>query len=334
MDCRQRLRRKNVFTPRLEDLEERSTPAVNVTLNAGVLAITGDANVNIVSIAQNDAVNNIRVRVSYPSGPYAYAVDYNFASTDVQKINANLKGGADHLSYGVAPGGAFSIAKETDFKLGAGRDSVDLQFLQGVAVLGGSLKINVQGEGDADTLTAEFAHKHGGKLELSADMGDGNDIANVRMAGDITGGADVEFSLLGGVGNDNLYVDSSMDADYSGIDVVYNATFATYIDGGANDDWITAMFNGKVTGNLSIYSRGGDNNDTINAYVDLLNANNGVVSFNTFGDGGKDTLDHRLRNARSVGILSGYLNGGSGYDLAKVTYNVFTYGVEGVLVVL
>jgi hypothetical protein len=192
------------------------------------------------------------------------------------------------------------------------------------------MKINVEGKGGDDSLWANFGRKHGGTLELTADLGAGNDGADVRMLGNLSGGADVTFKLLGDVGNDSFYVlafPNTSSGEGVGIDLADDTEFTIDLDGGEDADWIHTIYVGEADGDLSITTRGGTEADDLSVIANLRSASNGDVFVETSGNAGDDELRHEVWYAAGAS-LSGSLNGGSGFDTGQKTANVSHAGIE------
>jgi hypothetical protein len=327
VNARQSPRRTGAFRPRIEALEDRSVPAVTSLLGAGVLIVTGDQYANDVSIVQDDDANTLQVRVVHSGGTDTY---HYTSSAVYYGIVVDLKGGDDDFYYGLEPGTAMTKAKEADITLGGGDDEARLDFLSPGSMHGADLSIDLTGGNDVDTLDADFGFHYGSTIDLSADMGAGDDTADVRMTTTSVGNfSHVTFALQGGAGNDTLLTECGAPSG-STLTIDANSSLVIDVEGDAGDDRITTGFSGRVGGDLTVLSWGDDDRDTIRVTVDLLNSPiDGDVDVRSYGQYGNDTLTQRVRNV-GFATLSAHVNGGPGTDVVYKTFNVIHHYAEWV----
>src|SRR5262245_34907848 len=207
--------------PRVEGLEDRWCPTVSVSnpiyhgvVDTHTLIITRDDAGDTVTINQDDANSTLTV-----SSPGMFTRLYT--SSVITRMSIDLGGGDDTLNWNLVSS-TFSKSKDATINLGTGADDAQLWLGGGVgaqSVNTATLKIDLKGGGNADTLVANLGAKQGGELSLKADMGAGNDEIDANLWGDITAGAKVTLDLQGGTGNDRL---NSWDT-YDGAAGVYNS---------------------------------------------------------------------------------------------------------------
>jgi hypothetical protein len=330
------------FRPTLETMEERmALSTVNLTDGGHTLVITGDARDNHVSIVQDDAHD--KLTVSYDSFVYTrlgraipVTLSQTFQSSQIRTIEADLKGGNDTINWSLARGSNFSYSKTAWVDLGAGDDSASYNiaapFLRG-GLIRGNLNITTYGREGNDSVVGNFGHKDGGMLNFNALMGQGNDEAHANLWGDVTGGASVGLSLVGGDGNDTLSVWHTYNQDvgaYKAVNISRDSHVGMYLDGGQGDDLISVTEAGRVNGLLNITAHGGEGKDTLNADVVLTpNSTPGNVRAALMGDEGDDTLNfHLVNNYYGPSVAQAVVDGGSGDDTAYTTPNVTAVSIE------
>lgn len=323
----------------IEALEDRSCMSCIVSTTDGghTLNITGDGAANDVQIAIDDVANTLTVICDGQMS--------NYTSSAITKIKVDLKGGDDIFWMGLAPGSHNAFTKKAIITLGAGDDTANLDFWHGIdqpALLQGSLDIEVYGYSGADVLDADFGWKHGGSLTLYASMGSGDDQAFARMWGDITGGADVNFDLHGGAGNDLLSTWNTYDNaehSYGAIDVTHDSSFTINLVGDAGNDQLNGLYAGELDGDLVIRMDGGKGNDSITMAqsagggIYLAAGSHGTVDAIFTGGADNDYMAVTMKiDANSnVNIVNALMNGGAGYDTwnwLDTTSNVTRTNIE------
>jgi hypothetical protein len=313
----------------VEGLESRWCPSTVKVVGGHILQVHGDAGNNNVQIVQNDQANTLTVTAD---GQVS-----TFSSSQIDKIDVDLKDGNDYFWYGLATGKDFVYSKQAKIKLGKGNDEAWLEFrgggIGGSAWLYGNLDITVDaGKGD-DNLIAHFNGKHGGALNVHALMGDGNDKAFVNLWGDVSGGAKVLFDLQGGKGDDQMSTWDTFDNrayQYSNIDILGDSAATIKMDGGQGNDKLGALYSGRVYGKLTLQENGGKGDDEVSAEVFLQAGSTGAFDGKLQGDKGNDKLDFQLHNlaGNTVSILSALLDGGKGTDACTATANVTKVNCE------
>jgi hypothetical protein len=275
----------------VEALEDRLALSTSASLDNGVLTVTGDGARNTVTILQNDSANTIQVTSED-------GAEGTFTSSQVQQINVNLHGGDDFLEWRLVKGTDLQYAKAAAIDLGAGMDQAFLTFGGGVGGAGAvraDLDIDVYGGSEADDLFAAFGPKTGGRLDLYADMGGGNDEAYADMWGDMTAGAQVRFDLFGGADHDTVASGNVFDSAtglWNDVDIAAGASLTLNLSGGTGTDSVTATYKGRLDGNLGLTANGDAGDDTVTARI-LLQAG-GRGTFTGKVNGGSDFIRDSL----------------------------------------
>jgi hypothetical protein len=315
--------------------------------NGNTLVIRGDAAANVVSITQNDPANTLTI--------VADGVTQVFDSTQITRLDVDLKAGDDHFFWDLATGKDFFRSKEASILLGDGTDEAWLDFrgggIGGTSRLFGNLNVTVNGGLGDDDLVAHFNGKDGGLLKLTAVMYAGDDNAFTNLWGDVTGGANVTFDLRGGAGVDTLHSWNTFDnraSSWVSIDVALGSAVTILMDGGVGDDTVSVdHFSGAIDGRLTIDLHGGLGNDQVRADV-LLTDGTGTLDAKVQGDAGDDHLSFALTDDSDlwitlpgrgpihiigVRIVSALMDGGADFDHNDyATPNVTVVSCEGTII--
>lgn len=320
--------RPNSFRLCVEALEDRVVPTVGPPVD-GVLTITGNWFVNELSIVQDDTDNNIHVSMRY--APWLAPDEYDFASSAVHTIVVDLKEGGDDFYYGLALGTDLTRGKTLDIDLGEGHNDATFDCYLAGSSLSADLTIDLSCGSGEDELWANFGGITGSLfwkniLDMDVELGGGDDTAEVGIRGDLGGNGEAWVKLWGGDGDDWLYV--------HGVGTDIAAGGRLYVDarGEVGEDQIVIDYAGKVVGNLYVYSRGGDQGDTLLTYAQLLNGSTGNVYTYSWGDAGHDYLEMKVWGT-TTGSHSHWFSGGLGYDTAMKTSNVSSASTESVTTV-
>ncbi len=274
--------RKTDRTPRLEQLAERITPAINVTFSAGILTVTGDNLDNTIEISRDAGgkllVNGGAVKIKGGTPTVANTslisvfgqgghdtITLNEASGALPK--ANLFGGAgnDVLTGGSGNDQLFGQAGN-DTLLGKG--GVDFLFggTENDTLTGGDADDQVFGEGGNDRMI----WNPGDDTDLN-EGGAGNDTVEVNGGN----GTEVFTTTANGT---RVRFDRLDPAPFS-IDIGTSEDLIVHMNGG--DDQFSAT--GNLAALIKITVDGGTGNDTIlgSNGIDLLRGGDG----NDFIDG-------------------------------------------------
>src|SRR5262245_12497613 len=312
--------RPRTFAPRLEALEDRHTPA-GISLANNLLTITGNAGQDIITITQNDALNQIIVNDTVQN--------VIFPSSHVSRISVALDAGDDQFTYQLASD--FERRKIVDLFLGADNDVAHLDFAMRDSpqptTIKHNLAVNVYGGWGVDQLRADFGDVDNQyaipRLDMTADLGSGEDTAEVYLWGMLGGSVRASFSLLGNSDADTLsfYNDNGQDAA---------AVLNVNLDGGWGNDTVTMFFDSAITGECNFRLDGGiRGDDTVEAVLNVRAGGSGVLDVATYGGTGTDSM--RLEVNDSTGgtlqIAQALMDGGAGVDSGVSTMNVTTVNV-------
>jgi len=330
-------RRHSRVRPGLEALEDRWCPT-SVHLSGSTLEIDGNSQANRVSIWQNDALNLIRVQ--YDSNGTTQTASYS--SSQVSRIEIELEGGNDRLTYEL--GSNFTRAKEMEVDLGRGNDFASFNMGQvlmdtnGLPVLtagrtqGGiiqaRLEIDVEAGSDRDVVLVDIGTINSASVTVEVDMDGGNDELYAGLWGDLLGTASASYDLDGNDSNDIVRFAGRRDMlnhEYD-VDIGVNATLTVEMDGGGGSDLVRANMINEVKGRLNLLIEGGSGNDRgtaadgnpmgASASVRLLAGSTGFLHARVKGNDGNDAMGFELINdsGGAAVILSALLDGGRGTD--------------------
>ncbi len=306
--------------PGLQALEDRSCPAVGLSLVGGTLSITGDANPNMVRVVQDDAAGIVRVDwYDAPGSPLRTAV---LPAAAVTNVDVNLADGDDSFTYALASD--MTRAKTVSVLLGTGNDQGIFDFgrYKSHAVLA-DLSLTVRGENGNDSVRADFGDMGAVHLDFLGAMSDGYDTCAVYQWGMLRGSA-VQVRMSGGNQDDVLsYYDDNGSWPSSGLYVGMN--------GDNGNDRMSLFFDDIMTGHYFFALGGGSGNDTILA--DIYNrapapgAPLGDVSVELHGHDGADSMRLHLQDdSGRLPIRLAEIDGGFDTDpdtvLAGTTTNV------------
>lgn len=215
---------RNRFRPRLENLEDRTTPAVTISPNGNVLNISSNAASDTVRIRDN---GNGNLNVTFPNG--------SFSGVNFQRININMGNGNDRVFYNQTGNRVRNMLLNVNLgngndlftgdirgNINAGRslhiivngstgaDGIDLTANQNVNILaGGSFRADLFGGDDTDRVDFNYQGAIQGTLAYTVDGQGGNDSGTAFLRATIRANAGSTGlinpgQVLGGLGDDNL----------------------------------------------------------------------------------------------------------------------------------
>jgi hypothetical protein len=287
-------RRPVRFSPCVEGLEERQTPAATVMENqaTGTLVITSVGGDNVIQITDTGTGKKGNVMVFGVANPDPGSSFYTNKS-DIHSIIFDLRqGGRDGIAYLVSGNLANSI--DIGGYLANGTNST---FLTRIV---GSILSNVQFS----------AHVIGGAS---------GDQFIAQIAGDIQANASLNWTMTGGAGADKAWI------DFPG-NMLDGASLNVSMDLGSGDDGWDALLQGKVSDHAQILLtvNGGAGNDVLDSTfrTQLLSGSRMVVNYG--GNAGRDVIrinagsqDVNIDPDASVSFL---LNGGDDADSILLNY--------------
>jgi hypothetical protein len=307
----------------VESLDRRDNPSTTVALSGHTLNIIGDNGANSVQIALVDATNQVLV--------HADGHDFQFASSQVQNVNVNLKGGDDSLSVQLGLGNESAVsltqAKSFAINLGDGADSAQF-FFGGLNVPGRVIAANLgivvhAGNGD-DSVIGNFGETKA-SLTFQTFMGAGNDESFGGLWGKLDAGAAVKLDFHGETGNDSLNTFATFVNDYDQVDIDGGASLDIGLNGGDGNDTINTTYGGTDHGKLKVREDGGNGNDHVTADIHLIQPRLilfpvGESDVVLRGGSGFDGLELDVYGRAAK--FRAQIDGGSGIDHAKGTSNV------------
>ncbi len=304
-------RRARRFVPRLEALEDRSCPAF-ISQTGSVLFIVGDDSPNAVAVF-TDGAGNYNASVSSFGTPAAAT------AVGVDRVMISTLGGSDALLF--APTSTLAVNTLVTIDQGIGDDQANLNFS---APLVRSLTVSYVGNVGNDFLLARFGAVLNTGLFFSADLGNGNDLFDSVVGGDVTGGSRVLVQAFGGFGNDQM----AIRAGVIGIAPASSVLFG--LDGLADNDLAFINFLGEADGELRIGVVGGIGNDVVAANVGLSSLSTGAVAVFADGGVGNDVLQVNVPVVGTINLIASLfrLDGGLGLDRCLATPNVFVINCE------
>jgi hypothetical protein len=125
------------------------------------------------------------------------------------------------------------------------------------------------------------------RLNVTANLGDGNDSFLSTHYGDQLGTSQVNLSVFGQGGNDTLRVLATDD-----VDIGPNGRLNVQLDGGAGNDYLEARYAGELDGILNLNLRGRDGNDTLRASAVKVAGSTGSIQGFILGDAGDDDVQY------------------------------------------
>ncbi len=272
----------------LETLEDRCCPTT-ISASNGVLTITGDDGPNHVSISQKDSGDGLTINYDSwtPQGLKTFSQSY--FSSFCHAIVLDLKGGDDSVNYTLWSD--FLYAKSVWGFFGTGNDHFGFYSGVGYSVpspahlkadLAIHLFMNQSSKADVDL---RFGQVDGAKLTVSALLGDGDDKFSAQLNGDLTGSADVAFTVLGGAGNDEMtitggYYTPNLPGKPSTkvpMHVGAEAKLNINLQGGEGEDDLFLSIYTENDGQIRYHLDGGDGVDIVIPWISQTNGSTGQV---------------------------------------------------------
>jgi hypothetical protein len=217
-------RPSNRYLPRLEVLEGRSCPAVNIAVLGGTMLILGDNAANTVGIT-DFGDGNVDASITSPT---------NTATRSAANINSIVvlaRDGGDAVHYRLA--NALTTGRALLVDLGRGSDSANLDLSAGVDAA--ALLATVLGGDDADNLQARIGGiAAGAYAAVGLEGGRGGDTIDASSDGLLNGGLAV--ALAGGADNDTVSANLNIGAGSTG-------ALVAAVLGGAGNDALTLNVN-------------------------------------------------------------------------------------------
>lgn len=296
------------FTPKVETLEDRCTPAVTLNVVGDTLFLTGDAGDNYIFITDRGDGGAGNLSVTTEDGVFIPAPE-----TAIRHIVINTFAGNDTVSYVV--NNNFSSEMNIVVGLGDGNDTFVVRAHQ--LMTNSRLRVTAFGGAGNDTIRGEFMSnvQFGAAIEWHVFGEAGNDRVGLTLMGNLLNNSSLISIVDLGAGDDRW------DTLIQGT-VFSNAQLLLNADGGAGADIIDTVFRTDHIGGsrTRINYMGGDGDDQIriNALDNVDVEAAAELIFQVDGGAGADfiSLDH---GGRVNGVFTALLFGGIGNDTIRGT---------------
>jgi hypothetical protein len=321
--CRQRVRS---FQPACEALENRWCPSVTSVVSGGhILTLTGDNLANDIRINDNGGAE-IDVRVNG---------EFTQSFTGIDTLNINAGNGNSGIFYAVRNN--LTQNRAINVNLGDGNSRFDFRTISGTCILGQEtdplrLDVNVTGGKGNDWISGNLGDIFNAQVTVRAYLGNGNNIFNYYVTGDVTDGAassstalgtaikhtSVSLLAIGGSGNNSLAVNAQ------NVSVGKGTLFQTDLRANGRHDLLSTKYSGWMDGKLSEREYGGPGNSRMYDSMDIWENSSGVVDTVVRGATGNDIITLAAHN-QAASTLSSYhtvADGGAGHSYIQFTSDV------------
>jgi hypothetical protein len=149
----------------------------------------------------------------------------------------------------------------------------------------------------------------GGIRRIQVQMNGNNDTVRYELGADPTTGRQVSVDL--GSGNDYFTMTAAPDIDFAG-----NTYLALKVTGQAGDDYLTAFHRGELDGRMELILDGGDGNDRLVHDVMFDAGSTGGFVARSFGGNGNDFQHLLVRKTLAADpvFINALASGGAGWD--------------------
>jgi hypothetical protein len=282
---------------------------------------------------------------------------YNVAFDADVVTNVNLGGGGDNamIIYGNV---ALNADAVTNVNGNDGGDTVGVVVIGGNVAAGASLAVNVDGGGGGDALSIGgimpcWLPGSRGHIGLAGDGG--NDTIDASLVFPDPAGGEVGIIIIGGFGDDQIRADimpcavpggvvDVMIAGDDGNDAITATLRDAHVDGqfdlnvtggaGADDLFIGGILPCvEPDGGSSIHLAGDGGNDTIRGDLQPDPDGRGLIDIIFQGGLGDDDLTLAISGLGGPDTFQALVDGGDGYDVARVTRGVRVENCEEVFVI-
>jgi hypothetical protein len=159
-----------------------------------------------------------------------------------------------------------------------------------------------------------------GIRKLRIDTGDGNDLVNVRMTGDMWAGGPHEISCRLGTGNDTYRFDG-ISTPWGTVKVGPNDYVRHSVYGDKGDDTLIHVHAGEIDGSMSVMLDGGFGNDVL--YTEVKCTPGSTGAFNTLSEAGvgKDKVSLLVRKSNPADpiLINAHARSGADADWDELT---------------
>jgi hypothetical protein len=218
---------------RVEALEDRSCPSVNVITFGSVLAVIGDNTANNVTVNDSGG-GTVSATITGVGEPSATGT-----GTNIHTVIILTDGGNDTVDYTLAA--PLTTSRAIGIDVGRFSDTannsnrVNLDLSKGTTTTAQYLVANVIGGAGTDTVTESLGPVNGTFVALGTALGDGNDTFQGTLTGPVTGNSLVNVGVLGEGGNDSI----SVKGPAGGLSVSAPAHVNVALLGGTGNDTFT-----------------------------------------------------------------------------------------------
>jgi hypothetical protein len=291
-----------------EALEVRDCPALITTqtlLGGGwglYISSNGTNTADTVTIRENHATNTLRVTHNNSLGQTVTNTYDTSVNKGLRTVDVSLGAGGDTFRYEL-DGSDYTDGKLIKVDLGnagttndqatvilndsninpsittaaAIRDAfAQFQFIGGT----GTQSVNMQVGAIQDTVGLT-------RLNVTANLGDGDDVFLSNHTGDQVGTTQVTLNVFGEGGNDTLRTFATAD-----VDIQQYGRLTVELDGGAGNDFLESQYDGELDGSLHFSLRGRDGNDIIRATAVKDPGSTGYIQGFIVGEAGDDDVTY------------------------------------------
>jgi hypothetical protein len=278
----------------IESLESRTLFAATVSVSGSTLSIVGDAAAQTVIIQDESTASAHDTTVSLDAngdGLFTEPGDLNHVVYNgITTFDLNLGKGADKVIINLA--GPYEGANKQFFVDGGnGNNAISFTNAIGNTIRNSNVLLNIITGRGADSVTLDLGQFSSSKFTSTINTGDGNDTLLVNGNG-FVGNSTVDISADMGAGND--IATNRLDWDMFDLPTA-SSTWRFNVYGGDGNDTLQAIGElgssaANVLGLLDIglYGQGGD--DTLTARLDQFNLNGGTLRLREAGGAGSDTI--------------------------------------------
>jgi hypothetical protein len=286
--------------PGLEALEDRCCPTT-LSLQGHMLLINGGPGNDVVTV-RDDGVGDVVASVK--SG----GVTKTISAHGVQQVKINAGDGNDSVSYQTT--GVLKTSRQIDLVMGKGSDQVSLDFSKGATAP--KLAVDLEGKTGTDQVALKLGAVTNTNVNLTANLGAGNDHLFALLNGSLSGAAQVLLKVSGGAGYDGVVVEATGN-------IAAAAKLNVNVSGAAGADTLHVDYSGQLKGQLNILEDGGVGSDLVGSYVTLKAGSTGVLTDQVNGGVGDDLLvmfvnDH----SGKMKSVKAHVDGGAGNNIALV----------------
>ncbi len=267
---------KSVFRPCVEGLEARWTPTVTLYEN-GLIAVHGANAANEITVFDNQEQDAFVIREGEDT--------FLFKSSEVRTITIYTGDSNDVVEYFVQ-GNKFTYAKDIFVTTYGGTDTVRVDIGNEDIVIKDDIRVGIITGNGVDNSFVAFSATDEVNIEVSTDMGLGDDYSAVYFMGALEDNTNVFVDMRGSFGDDIMHVGASV-SDMDG-----NGDFNLNMFGEQDNDTLSFIYEGEMDGDMNVVLDGGIGDDTVDSSATFNLGSSGNVRLDTFGRQGNDTVSN------------------------------------------